>query len=189
MTGTERRTLLRAARAAIVSELVDPGALDRALAGIDRTSALDEPRATFVTLRLRAGGSGVAELRGCIGCVDPIEPVLDSVVRNARRAAFHDPRFPPVEAGELDALEIHVSVLTPRTAVGGPDAIVPGRDGVQLDLGLHRSVFLPEVAADHRWDVATLLAQLARKAGLPDGAWREGQLSTFRSESFGEESA
>jgi AmmeMemoRadiSam system protein A len=185
VTAAEGRVLLLAARAALEADLLDRTVLDRLLAGISRTPALDEPRATFVTLRARRQ-DGSTELRGCIGCVDPVEPALDSVVRNSRRAAFHDPRFPPLTAAELDGVHIHVSVLTTRVPVVGPEAIVPGRDGVQLDAGLHRAVFLPEVARDQGWDTNTLLAQLARKAGLPDRAWRDGVLSTFRSESFDE---
>jgi AmmeMemoRadiSam system protein A len=185
MTAEDRAALLRLARAAIASELEGPGSLDSARRAIDPDGPLGETRATFVTLRA-PGDTARPELRGCIGTLEAREALHESVVRNARRAAFHDPRFEPVTAAELDRLTISISVLTPTTPIDSPDRIEPGRDGVRLDLGPHRAVFLPEVATDHGWDRDELLRQLARKAGIRGGDWRGARLGTFRTESFGE---
>ncbi len=92
----------------------------------------------------------------------------------ALQAAFHDPRFDPVAAAELPRLTIEISVLTPARPVAGPADVVPGRDGVVLRKGGRSAVFLPQVATEQGWDRDTLLTQLARKAGLPGDAWRQG---------------
>jgi AmmeMemoRadiSam system protein A len=134
--------------------------------------ALRAPTATFVTLRQRPEGS----LRGCIGELEPRLPLIESVVWNAFRAAFHDPRFAPLDASELDALDIHCSVLGPLEALAVSDeaellaALRPGVDGLVLEDGVHRATFLPAV-----WTSlpapADFVHELQRKAGLPPGAW------------------
>ena len=59
-----------------------------------------EKAATFVTLHK------LGDLRGCIGSIDARRPLGADVAHNARRAAFNDPRFPPVTRDEFDALEV-----------------------------------------------------------------------------------
>ena len=140
---------------------------------------LHRPAATFVTLT--RGG----ELRGCIGSVFAVRPLLDDLVRNAQAAAFSDPRFSPLTAGELGEVRFEVSLLTPPRPLptGGEEELlarlVPGRDGLLLEWGAHRGTFLPQM-----WEVFPdphiLLAQLKRKAGLAAGFWApDVRLSTF----------
>lgn len=141
-----------------------------------------EKRGVFVTLT--AGG----RLRGCIGFIEGVAPLLKAVQENALSAGFKDPRFEPVMADELDGLDIEVSVLTPLRAVDGPDAIDIPRHGVVLARDGRRSVFLPQVAAEQGWDRDTTLTQLALKAGLPADAWRSGaSLWVFEAEAVHEE--
>jgi AmmeMemoRadiSam system protein A len=181
----ERATLLRLARSSIEDRLRGDGSLARALDALDATPALREVRATFLTLRLREGGA--KRLRGCVGSLEPRDPLFRSVVENACQAAFHDPRFPPVRDGELPGIVLSVSALTPIRRIDGPASILPGRDGVVFERGAHRSVFLPEVATDQGWSVQDLLENLALKAGLEREDWSGATLSTFETEVFGEE--
>jgi AmmeMemoRadiSam system protein B/AmmeMemoRadiSam system protein A len=136
----------------------------------------------FVTLQ-REG-----QLRGCIGSIEGREPLCDGVIRNAINAALEDPRFPPVELEELGDLHIEISVLTPLREVAGPQEIEVGRHGVVLERNGRRAVFLPQVAPEQGWDRDTMLTQLARKAGLPGDAWREGaKFKVFEALVFEEE--
>ena len=49
------------------------------------------------------------------------------------------------------------------------------------------AVFLPQVAREQGWDLATTLTHLARKAGLPPDAWKEGAAFTvFEAQVFHE---
>jgi AmmeMemoRadiSam system protein A len=131
---------------------------------------LDEPGATFVTLR-----RGL-ELRGCVGSIRAYRPLREDVRSNARAAAFSDTRFPPLERGELDEIHLEVSLLSEPEIlpVRGQDealrALRPGIDGVILECGEYRATFLPQVW-DQLPDARTFLAQLKRKAGLPPGDW------------------
>ncbi len=80
---------------------------------------LEPPPETELTPEMRAR-AGVfvslhesGELRGCIGTFMPRQAnVAEEVIANAVAAAVEDPRFPPVDADELDDLEISVDVLT-----------------------------------------------------------------------------
>jgi AMMECR1 domain-containing protein len=48
-------------------------------------------------------------------------------------------------------------------------------------------VFLPQVATEYHWDTTQLLDNLCRKAGLPEGSWRQGaQLMVFQADVFSE---
>lgn len=132
--------------------------------------ALHEPRACFVTL-MKQG-----ELRGCIGSLEPSQPLFLDVAKNAFQAAFHDPRFSPVTEGELHHLEIKISVLSPPEFFPVKDEedllkqIRPFKDGLILEEGRKRGTFLPSV-----WeslpDPKEFLMHLKRKAGFALDYW------------------
>jgi len=149
-------------------------------------------RAAFVSLH-RPGGS----LRGCIGTLEASRPLAEEVSRQAFAAAFRDPRFPPVEAGELARLRLEVSVLEPPEPLPALDEpallaqLRPGEDGLILEdpESGRRATFLPLV-----WralpDPARFLAELKRKAGLPaDRAAERLRLWRYRAEAFGAEAS
>lgn len=173
----ERRTLLTLARRTV----------ERWFA----TGTLPLPRPESAALRRNQGAFVTwkrhGELRGCIGHMAEDTPLALTVARMAISAALEDRRFPPVRPEELAGLELEISVLSPFAPIPGPGAIVVGRDGVLLDKGGHRAVFLPQVAPEQGWDRDAMLDHLCAKAGLPTSCWREGaKLSTFRAEVFGE---
>lgn len=145
------------------------------------SAALKSKQGAFVTLRKHGA------LRGCIGHMAEDEPLGQVVGAMALQAAFNDRRFPPLRAGELDEVEIEISVLSLARDVAGPDEIVLGRDGVVLRKSGRSAVFLPQVASEQGWNRSELLSALSRKAGLPADAWREGaRLSVFQAEVFSE---
>ena len=131
---------------------------------------LAAPAATFVTLRRGD------RLRGCIGSVEARRSLGEDVRRNAVAAAFHDPRFPPLAAHELDATAIEVSLLGPSELLpcADEDAAVarlrPGLDGIILECGYRRATFLPQVW-EQLADPREFLVALKRKAGLPADGW------------------
>ena len=145
---------------------------------------LREHGASFVTLKLER------ELRGCIGTLEPHRPLGIDVARNARAAAYRDPRFPPVEPAEIPRLQIEVSVLSPQVplaAASEAEAISqlrPGIDGITFSFGEMRSTFLPQV-----WESlpnpAAFLGELKRKAGLPATFWHaDVRLTRYTVEKF-----
>jgi AmmeMemoRadiSam system protein A len=128
------------------------------------TPALAEPAAVFVTLRKHG------DLRGCIGSMSPLQGDLCAEVdERARAAAFEDPRFPSLEADELAACRIEVSVLGPLEAVRSAGDLDPRRYGVEVaDEHGRRGVLLPDL--DGVDSVEQQLAIARRKAGIPPEA-------------------
>ena len=137
------------------------------IASYPLTPKLKIKTATFVTLKSKG------ELRGCIGSLAPVEPLYQSVHHNAINAAQEDPRFPPVQPAELPQIEIDVSILSPSRNIAFLEEFKLGRMGIILEKGMHRSVFLPEVAVEQGWTREETLAHLSRKAGLPADAWKK----------------
>ena len=151
----------------------------------DRAETFGEARALFVTLRKHG------ELRGCIGTLSPDGELGRTVPRFARRAAFDDPRFPPLTPEELAECDIEISVLTPPQPVSSAEEIEVGRDGVILELAGRSGLLLPQVATEWGFDRERFLAEVSRKAGLFEGAWRDpaAKLWRFQAEVFEEEPA
>ena len=154
---------------------------------LPENSPLNREGATFVTLYLDG------RLRGCIGSLRAVEPMVKNVERNALNAAFRDPRFPALTPEEFERITIEVSVLTPPrplTYADGRDLVsklYPGRDGVIIQKGGYRATFLPQV-----WDQLpkpeAFLSRLCQKAGLPADEWRKGHLEvhTYQVQHFSE---
>jgi AmmeMemoRadiSam system protein B/AmmeMemoRadiSam system protein A len=174
LTELQGRALLQLARATLGSHLIHDARLAGWFAESPLGATAGAPAGAFVTvhnLGERARQEG--RLRACMGVIEARQPMVDAVIQAAVSAA-HDPRFPPLDAAELDEVELEVSVLSPTHVVAGPDSIEVGTHGVVLSKGRHRAVFLPQVAVEQGWDRGTMLDHLARKAGLRTDGWREG---------------
>jgi AmmeMemoRadiSam system protein A len=179
LSSESRQDLLALARRALDAHF--QGAPAPRLAS-DRAEAFGQPRALFVTLRENG------KLRGCIGTLAPDGDLAGAVPRYALKAAFDDPRFPPLTPDELPGCSIEISVLTAPQPVDDPEEIVAGRDGLIIELAGRRGLLLPQVATEWGFDRVTFLAEVSRKAGLPPDAWRRpgARLWSFQAEVFAE---
>ena len=169
------RLMLGIARAAIRQGL-DGG--KRPSIAWDRVpSALREDGAAFVTINLRG------RLRGCIGSLVAHRPLADDIAQNAWKAAFKDPRFSPLTREEFQACEIEISLLSPHTPFPFRDEadliarLRPGRDGLTLQEGDRRALFLPSVW-DGIADPAVFVQRLKQKAGWAPDYWSDGIRAT-----------
>jgi AmmeMemoRadiSam system protein A len=135
-------------------------------------ASLTKDRACFVTLRENG------QLRGCIGSLEASQPLYLDIIENAISAATRDPRFPPVSTEEINKLEIHVSILSPREPMQFKDEqdlleqLRPGVDGIVIRDGWYKATFLPSV-----WESlpekSDFLNQLKLKAGLAQNHWSD----------------
>ena len=136
--------------------------------------------AAFVTLTKKG------RLRGCIGYTEADAPLYKVVQECVIAAASEDPRFSPVSVGELEFIDLEISVLTPLFPIRAEDVEV-GRHGLVISDQRRRGLLLPQVPVEQGWDRETFLNQVCVKAGLPPGAWRRGaELKGFTAEVFGE---
>ena len=170
LSDAARATLLDVVREAITGGLEKNQEPQISVSGF--SDDLLAPRATFVTL------TKSDKLRGCIGSLVARQPMAVDVAHNAFRAAFKDPRFPPVSADDLAEMTAAISVLSPATEmVFDSEASLlamlrPGVDGVILAEGDRRGTFLPDV-----WETlpnpVDFLNRLKGKAGLPGEYWSD----------------
>jgi AmmeMemoRadiSam system protein A len=180
LTDDHRQTLLAIAWQSIAAVLEGRAPAVNA-AALDET--LRSPAGAFVTLRTHDG-----DLRGCIGTIRAVEPLHKAVASSAVSAAFRDPRFPPLHPGELERLELEISVMGPIEPVTNIEEIEVSRDGLIISRGERTGLLLPQVAGEYGWDRQTFLDQTCLKAGLPRGAWRseECRIEKFSAIVFGE---
>jgi AmmeMemoRadiSam system protein A len=141
---------------------------------------LHEKCGAFVTLH--KGG----RLRGCIGYIESLKPLYQTVCECAMAAALHDPRFDPVAPEELPSLHLEISVLSPLEDISAEQVEV-GRHGLLVSRGPQRGVLLPQVAVEWKWDARQFLEETCLKAGLPPDAWRHGaRIQAFTAQVFAE---
>lgn len=153
------------------------------LPGTEEASpALLEKCGAFVTLHK---GS---RLRGCIGYVEAVKPLYQTVRECAKAAALHDPRFDPVSPEELPFLRLEISVLSPLFEISS-EQIEIGKHGLLVSRGMQRGLLLPQVAVEWKWTRERFLEETCGKAGLPGDAWRHGaKIQAFTAQVFAEKS-
>jgi len=164
LSAEEKAELLRVARRA-VEKAVDSGTL---LNYEPKVESLRVPKAAFVTLT-RNGA-----LRGCIGFIDPITPLAQTVIQASYYAALEDRRFEPVSSAELKDLRIEISVLSPLVRVDDTGLIRVGKHGLVIAQGGRSGLLLPQVAVEQGWTCDEFLEEACLKAGLPRDAWKKG---------------
>ncbi len=176
LTDSEQQLLLRLAREALV-EAVRTGSLS----DIETPEGAPEEKCgAFVTLHKRGS------LRGCVGYIESLKPIYQTVRECARAAALHDMRFNPVEPKELPHIHLEISVLSPLEDIA-PEKVEVGRHGLLISRGYQRGLLLPQVATEWKWDARQFLRETCRKAGLPEDAWKTGaRIQAFTAQVFSE---
>jgi len=165
--------LLPLARTAIANQL------GLSWQGSETPQWLQQYGACFITL------TRDTKLRGCVGTLRPHRALAEDVKANAVAAAFRDPRFPPVAAGEFPVVALEISVLSavePMRFDDEADALRQlrrGIDGLVFEYGYHTSTFLPQVWEDFK-EPTEFVAHLKYKAGLPPDFWdKDVRLSRY----------
>jgi hypothetical protein len=93
------------------------------------------------------------------------------LVSNAQSAAFHDPRFLPLNMEEFEHVKIEVSLLSEPQLLSYIDKselkrqIRVGIDGVIIRHGNYQATFLPQVWEELS-DFESFFSHLGMKAGL-----------------------
>lgn len=127
---------------------------------------LKEKRGAFVTVKRKG------ELRGCIGYIKGFLPLHETIREMAIQAAFHDPRFNPVDKNEWKDIDIEISVLTPMKRIDDENEIRVGTHGLYIEKGRYSGLLLPQVAVEYDLDRTAFLEHTCYKAGLPKDAWK-----------------
>ena len=98
--------------------------------------------------------------------------MIDDLIKNAKAAAFGDPRFVPLRPDEYGKIEIEISLLSVPRKLSYKDKedlrrkVRCGIDGVIINLNGHQATYLPSVWEQlNNFDI--FFATLCQKAGLP----------------------
>ena len=138
------------------------------------TSHLSSKCGAFVSLHKQG------RLRGCIGHFGEDTPLHEIVAEMARAAAFEDPRFMPVSRGELDDIDIEISVLTPMRRIQSLDEFQLHKHGIYIRKGYRSGTFLPQVADEVNWTKEEFVGHCAQdKAGIGWDGWRDAELYVY----------
>jgi AmmeMemoRadiSam system protein A len=174
-TDEEREQLKKLAKTSIESALFGTKA-----EYIELSPALKKRMGAFVCLKTKG------DLKGCIGYIRGEMPLDETIRQMAVEAAFHDPRFAPLNETEWKDTDIEISVLTPMKRVERVDEIEIGVHGIYVEKGGYSGLLLPQVATENGWDRETFLEYGCMKAGLPRDAWksRETVIYVFSADVF-----
>jgi len=166
LTNGEKEYLLKIARTTLEKKLISQEGFEPQTTN----QRLWQKRGVFVTLT-KAG-----KLRGCIGYIEPIEPLILAIRDNAISAAS-DPRFAPVTASELKEIKIEISILSVPEPVQFKD--VRKGDGVIIKKGTHSATYLPQVWLElPRSEI--FFGTLCQKAGLSPDCYEDKNLEFYR---------
>jgi AmmeMemoRadiSam system protein A len=167
-TEEEKRKLMQLAKDAI--EGVFFGNKDQQVIIPDN---LRQKSGAFVTLKKKG------ELRGCIGYIKAVRPLDETVKEMAIQAAFHDPRFNPLNKNEMEDIEMEISVISPMKRIENIDEIEVGTHGIYIEKAGNSGLLLPQVATENHWDKKTFLEYTCWKAGLPKDAWKSKDTTIY----------
>jgi len=172
----DRKSILDLARRAVIA-----AASEESIPEVPDEAVFRRSGGAFVTIKK------YGNLRGCIGHFTGIGSLGETIIEMAVSAAVRDPRFSPVKPGEVDDLEIDISLLSPMVP-SDPEDVIQGVHGVYIRSGFRSGTLLPQVATEAGWDRETFLSHTCLKAGLPPGCWKEKEveLFTYTAEVFSE---
>lgn len=132
----------------------------------------------FVTLKNNG------KLRGCIGKFTTDEPLWKTAQEMAVASATRDIRFrgDPITISELKDIDVEISVLSTPELVKDPmKELRLGQDGIIVEKGMARGVFLPQVATETGWNLEEFLGHCAQdKAGIGWDGWKDPDAKVYR---------
>lgn len=177
---TEKKELLRIARNTLESYIRD-GEIPR-VNHEQLPESLKQQAGAFVSLYTGD------RLRGCIGNFISSRPLYSVVQEMTVASATRDHRFVPVEAPELEYIDIEISVLSPLRKIRSIDDFQLGKHGIYMTLNGKSGTFLPQVASETGWTTESFLGHCARdKAGIGWDGWKEADLFVYEAVVFREE--
>jgi len=161
LTDEEKIILLKTARLSIESKLFNQNANYP-----KPTEVLSLCCGAFVSLHIND------KLRGCIGYIQAIKPLIETIKEMARSAAFNDPRFTPLAESEVGNIDIEISVLSPMQKIDDINEIKVGVHGIMVRREMYSGLLLPQVAIQYGWEREEFLSHTCQKAGLPSNCWK-----------------
>ncbi|MEM2934542.1 MAG: TIGR00296 family protein [Methanocellales archaeon] len=174
----EAQILIDIAKAAIAAYLKEGVKIELPA---DIPVALRQKMGIFISLKKSEGGK--EKSFSSMGYPLPVKPlaeaIIDSAIATAIRAQIYG-----IES--LDGVNVEVSIidsLEPLEAgnrANLPDFIKIGEDGIVIERGFHRALYLPQIAVEQGWDSSDFLSECCIKAGLMPDAWLDEATKLYK---------
>jgi len=124
---------------------------------------------TWLKKRQRSHEGDDLELRGCIGCLEPIT-FHSGLSEYAIRSSMKDHRFPPVKLDEVPSLTCRLSILHEFEPCSHAFDWQVGVHGILLNFSdlrgrKYSATYLPEVAREHGMTREVAIRELVAKSG------------------------
>lgn len=152
----------------------------------------DEQRGIFVTIRTKAA-SKHPEVVCSVGYAIPTRTLIETVSNAATAAAIRlRARKIPVKSLIVDVDILgRLELIVVNSPLEYVEKIELGRDGIMVEKGFSKALFLPQVPVERGWTKEEFLSECCVKARLMPDAWctKEVRIYRFESESFRVESA
>ncbi|MEM0140173.1 MAG: AmmeMemoRadiSam system protein A [Ferroplasma sp.] len=126
------------------------------------------------------------ELRGCIGYLNPVMPLVKAVQKAAYNAAFSDPRFNPLSMEELNKIDIEITVLGALERINADDIkkIIIGLHGLYIKKGFNSGTLLPQVAVENSMTQQEFLSETCIKAGMDENCYKSAEIYKYEGRIF-----
>ncbi len=123
------------------------------------------------------------EDRGCIAYYRGIENPSAMIGTAVAEAAFHDPRYEPVRADELEDLDVEVTLFGDFTPLDSPEDFIPSLDSLILEYEGERTLLQASLAQERNLSRRQFLRTLSRKSGLGEEGWKQPGVRFYRAPS------
>lgn len=133
-------------------------------------------RGIFVRLLNRSGE------RGCVGFIRGIHSLEEAVGIAAVDAAFFDPRYAHVTAGEVPLLEIEITVIGRLARISEYGDFRLGRDTVLVRQSGKEAVIQAQIAGERHYSKEKYLEAICAKAGLDRDAYKRKDAAIFKAD-------
>lgn len=125
-------------------------------------------------------------LRGCIGYLKPVMPLVKAVEKAAWNAAYRDLRFDPMNNDEINRISIEVTVIGELKEVEYKDIrlAVPGKYGVYIENGIYSGTLLPQVAVENNLTMDEFIMETCIKAGMKKDCYKNSSIYAYSAKIF-----
>jgi AmmeMemoRadiSam system protein A len=136
---------------------------------------LMEPKGCFVSLNLAND-----VMRGCMGTIEPVRKNLYRQIKaSTLKAAFADPRFPPLTENELNDISIMVQVVWKPERIHGSEELDPEKFGVIVKNDLNQTgALLPRCKGVETSEQQISIAM--QKGGIDPKSWNPTKFKLYR---------
>ncbi len=118
--------------------------------------------------------------QGCLAFYRGVDDLTLGARLAALNAAFHDPRYQPLQKAEVKRLEIEVCIVSKLIRMSNPMDFALGKELVYMMHPNGSVLMQPSLARDFKWNKKAFLEALCRKEGLPQDAWKDHGVVFYR---------